>query len=189
MFDYKLFSYITYIHYVPETWTMEVQLDQRTQEFLCAFENTGFTPIMFKNVLSLKSKYAKILYVYFRSYRDGKGIEGSSYTIENLRKLLGTKNKYPDWYNFKRYILLPAIEEINEKTDIFVFGYRHEIEEKLDGRKLNNLSEKERAKIMLESMCVKSTKGKSIYKLMFHVKEKTGNLDTVVFGTRKKKVS
>lgn len=189
VYDYQLFSYITYVHYIPETWTMGVQLDKRTQEFLCTFEEGKFTPVVFRNILALKSKYAKILYVYFRSYRDGKGIRGSSYTIEHLRRLLGTKDKYLKWGDFKRYILIPAIEEINEKTDIFVFGKRDRIQEMLNGDKINDLSEKERAKIMLNSMCETTVKGKTIYKLIFHVKKKADDLDTVVFGTKKKKAS
>ena len=171
VYEYQLFSYITYVHYVPETWTMEVQLDKRTQEFLCTFEKGGFTPVMFKNILALKSKYAKILYVYFRSYRDGAGMKGSSYTIEHLRKLLGVEEKYEKWGDFKRYILLPAIQEINEKTDIFIFGRRDKIVEMLKGKKVKDISEKECTKIMLNSMCETSTKGKSIYKLTFQVEK------------------
>lgn len=179
-YEYRSFGYITHIRYVPETWTMEVRMDKDTQEFLCKYEQGDFTPIVFKNIVSLKKKYAKMLYMYFRSYRDGN-IKGTSYTIEHLKSLLGLEDKYPNWYNFKRYILLPAIEEINEKSDIFVFGNRNIISNLLEDRKLEDLTEKERAKIILESMCIKADKGKSIYKIQFHVEKNEGNLDEMVF--------
>ena len=150
-YEYRSFGYITHVHYVPETWTMEVRMDKDTQEFLCKYEQGDFTPIVFKNIVSLKKKYAKMLYMYFRSYRDGN-IKGTSYTIEHLKSLLGLEDKYPNWYNFKRYILLPAIEEINEKSDIFVFGNRNIISNLLGDRKLEDLTEKERARIILESI-------------------------------------
>ena len=61
-----------------------------------------------------------MLYMYFRSYRDGN-IKGTSYTIEHLKNLLGLEDKYDRWADFKRYILLPAIEEINETETEIIF--------------------------------------------------------------------
>ena len=63
------------------------------------------------------------------------------------------EEKYEKWGDFKRYILLPAIQEINEKTDIFIFGRRDKIVEMLKGKKVKDISEKECTKIMLNSMC------------------------------------
>ena len=166
--EYRTYSYITHIHYVPETWTMEVRMDKDTQEFLCHFEQGDFTPVVFKNVVALKSKHAKILYMYFRSFKGGN-VKGSSYTIEHLKQLLGLTEKYKDWYNFKRYVLIPAIEEINSKTDIQVIGKRDVLYDLLGERNYNDLPIKEKAKISLESMCIKGSKGKAIEKIFFHV--------------------
>lgn len=121
VYRYTTFGYITHVDYIPETWTMQVRMDKDTQEFLCHFEQGDFTPVVFKNIVALKSKHAKMLYMYFRSYKDGN-IKGTSYTIEHLKELLGLAEKYPRWTDFRRYVLLPAIEEINTKTDIQVIG-------------------------------------------------------------------
>ena len=99
------------------------------------------------------------------------------------------EEKYEQWGDFKRYILLPAIQEINEKTDIFIFGRRDKIVEMLKGKKVKDISEKECTKIMLNSMCETSTKGKSIYKLTFQVEKKAKDLDAVIFGGKKANAS
>lgn len=166
--EYVTYGYINHIRYVPETWTMEVRMDKDTQEFLCHFEQGEFTPVVFKNVVTLKSKHAKILYMYFRSFKDGN-IKGSSYTVEHLKQLLGISDKYPRFADFKRYVLIPAIEEINSKTDIQVIGKRDVFYDLLGERNYNDLSAREKAKISLESMCVKGSKGKAIEKIFFHV--------------------
>lgn len=165
---YETFGYITHVKYRPETWTMEVKMDKDTQEFLCHFEQGDFTPVVFKNIVALKSKHAKMLYMYFRSFKDGN-IKGTSYTIEHLKEFLGLSNKYPKWTDFRRYVLEPAIKEINEKTDIQVIGKRDVFYYLLDGQKYNDLSVDKKAKIALESMCVKADKGKAIEKIFFHV--------------------
>lgn len=166
--EYITYGYITHIRYIPETWTMEVRMDKDTQEFLCHFEQGDFTPVVFKNIVALKSKHAKILYMYFRSFKDGN-IKGSSYTVEHLKQLLGILDKYPRFADFKRYVLIPAIEEINSKTDIQVIGKRDVFYDLLGERNYNDLSIQEKAKISLESMCVKGSKGKAIEKIFFHV--------------------
>lgn len=54
------------------------------------------------------------------------------YTIEELRELTGTKNKYTRWDNFKRKVLDEAQKIFNDKTDIsftyeLISGYYNQI--------------------------------------------------------------
>lgn len=149
-------------------------MPRETQQFLMNYE-TGFTPVEFKNMVKLKSKHAKILYLFFRSYRDG--VDHTDYTLEHLRQLLGLENKYPDWYNFKRYVLLPAMQEINTKTDICVIGRRDVYYDALEGRKPEDIAPDEHAKIVVDSMARKGDKGKSIYKITFRVSKQDNVID------------
>lgn len=71
--------------------------------------------VEFKNMVRLESKYAKILYLFFRSYRDG--VDHTDYTLEHLKGLLGLENKYPDWYNFKRYEMVEFIAYLPDNKD------------------------------------------------------------------------
>ena len=50
----------------------------------------------------------------------------------------------------------------------------------LAGKKYNDLSPKEKAKISLESMCVKASKGKAIEKIFFHVVDSKKELKEVI---------
>lgn len=171
---YKTYSYFSYIEYDIETGILLVSMPRQTQQFLMNYE-TGFTPVEFKNMVKLQSKYAKILYLFFRSYRDG--VAHTDYTLEHLRQLLGLENRYPSWYDFKRYVLLPAMEEINTKTDILVIGRRDEYYGAMQGRTPDNVSAEEHAKIVVDSMARKGDRGKSIYKITFRVSKQDDVID------------
>lgn len=146
---YESYSYFSYIKYHFDTGILDVRMPRETQFFLMNYK-TGFTPIEFINMVKLKSKYAKILYLFFRSYRDG--VDHTDYTLEHLRQLLGLEDKYPDWYNFKRYVLIPAMKEINEKSDISVIGKRDVYYEAMAGKKQDDMTPEEYAKIVVDSI-------------------------------------
>lgn len=127
---------LNYIHsskYIPRKGMIEVVLEEKTQEFINKYYR-NFTPIQLSYIVNLKSVYAKILYMYFRFY---SSVRHSSYTLERLRQMLGLINgdrkvdKYKNWYDLKRYVLIPAIQEINEKTDIRVFVHQDKYDELL----------------------------------------------------------
>lgn len=171
---YKSYSYFSYIEYDIETGILSVNMPMQTQQFLMNYE-TGFTPVEFKNMVKLNSKYSKILYLFFRSYRDG--VDHTDYTLEHLRQLLGLEEKYPKWYDFKRYVLIPAMEEINTKTDIFVIGKRDEYYGAMQDRTPENISAEEHAKIVVDSMARKGNRGNSIYKITFRVSRQDNVID------------
>ena len=149
-------------------------MPDETQSFLMNYE-TGFTPVEFKNMVKLKSKYAKILYLFFRSYRDG--VDHTDYTLEHLRQLLGLENKYPKWFDFKRYVLVPAMEEINSKTDICVIGKRDIYHNALEGRKPEDIPKDEYAKIVVDSMARRANRGNAMYKITFRVSRNDNEVD------------
>lgn len=171
---YKNYSYFSYLEFNNDTGLLEISMPKQIQEFLMNYE-TGFTPVEFKNLVRLQSKYSKILYLFFRSYRDG--VDHTDYTLEHLRELLGLENKYPRWADFKRYVLIPAMEEINTKTDIKVIGKRDVYYDALDGRKPEDIEPDEYAKIVVDSMARKGDRGKSIYKITFRVSKQDNVID------------
>ena len=67
---------------------------KQTQQFLMNYE-IGLTPVEFENMVKLKSKNVKILYLFFRSYRDG--VNHTDYILEHLRQLLVLEKKHPKW--------------------------------------------------------------------------------------------
>lgn len=167
---------LNYIHsskYIPRKGVIEVVLEEKTQEFINKYDN-NFTPIQLGYIVNLKSVYAKILYMYFRSFLS---IHHSSYTVEHLKQMLGLINeskkidKYKKWYDLKRYVLLPAIHEINTKTDIKVIGHLDKYNELLEE---NGYTEDEAilSKIAVDSMVGrwdKNNGSKEIKKIFFNV--------------------
>lgn len=77
----------------------------------------NFTRFRLSNVLLMKNKYSIRLYEILKSYASLK----STYTIqlEQLKKLLNTPN-YPNYYDFNKRVLEPAVKEINLYADITV---------------------------------------------------------------------
>lgn len=188
--EYMSFSYVSFIHYYRSTKQIKLIMPKKTREFLCNNE-TNFTPLKLKYLYRLKSKHTKILYMYFRSFienTDSK-IHGSSKNIVGLKELLQLEDKYSRWIDFKRYILLPAIREINKNTDIFITGYREEMQKQLDGRNFKELNEDVQLRILVDSMCVKGSSGKAIKKIQFHVISKESDIYKKYYETEEVKVS
>lgn len=184
-YEYTSFGYLSKISYSENTGILNVVMNAETQKFLNNCDK-NFTPILFKNIISLKNKHAKLLYIFFRSYRDGiPQNKGTSYTLEHIKQVLGLEDKYPKWADFKRNVLIKAIKEINEKTDILIIGKRDVYYKSLAGREVEDISAHEYAEIVVNSMAQKASRGKSIEKIFFHVsnndKNVTDNLEDEVF--------
>jgi len=70
-------------------------------------------------VAGLKSRYAIILYEMVKDYEK---VQIPEMTIEEFRKLFNIEDKYPKMPDLKRWVLDPAVHEINnsENVDFFV---------------------------------------------------------------------
>lgn len=79
----------------------------------------------------MKSQYSIRLYELFKSVL---GKTNWYFSIEDLRKIFMCEKSYSHIGHFKSRVIEPAIQEINEKTDILV-DYEYETE----GRKVVGL--------------------------------------------------
>ncbi|MCY1375787.1 Initiator Replication protein [compost metagenome] len=50
-----------------------------------------------------------------------KRFGGRDFELTKLRELLELQTKYPSVKDFRKYVLEPAVAEINQHTDIFLF--------------------------------------------------------------------
>lgn len=66
---------------------------------------------------TFRSKYSLLLYENLKVHRFQRSI---AYTLEVLRKLLGVESKYKSISELKRQVLLPSVDEINTKADIYI---------------------------------------------------------------------
>ncbi|MCT4632894.1 MAG: RepB family plasmid replication initiator protein [Firmicutes bacterium] len=102
----------------------KIQLSDFLNEHLLNQEE-NFTSFSFENITNLKSKYAIVLYEYFKSYQHMK-LTKSKYTltikIDTLKNKLNISNvkSYNKLSDFKRKVLDNAIIQINYNTDLFI---------------------------------------------------------------------
>lgn len=80
-----------------------------------------YTQYRLQNVLVFRGKYAIRLYEIMRSYTSQRALdEGEEkeilITLDELKQLLDTES-YELWTDFNRFILKPAIKEINERAE------------------------------------------------------------------------
>ena len=79
----------------------------------------SYVPLQLLEIRNLvKSKYSLIIYELMSLYSfRNKPIK---FELNELRKLTGTKNEYKAFSDFEKRVLKVAVEEINEKTDLFI---------------------------------------------------------------------
>src|SRR5690606_10838527 len=105
-----------------------------------------YTSYRLSNILSLSSSYSIRLYELMRKWSFLNKWESS---VEEIREKLGALTKsYTLYGNFKNKVLLPAVEEINEQTDLFI-----SFKEIKKGRKVERIefSIRKAAKVRLAS--------------------------------------
>lgn len=110
-------------------WFSKVWTDKQSGKAKIRFDE-DMTPYLFdlqekflsyglKNILAMKSQFSIRLYEILKSYAFQKS---KTFEVDELKKMLmveGNKS-YVNFADFKKRVLLPAQEEINELTDITV---------------------------------------------------------------------
>ena len=103
---------VTYVTIDKQTGDYVFTLEQRVIELL---RNTDyFTKLDLKEFNPLKSKHSIILFEYLKRYENAPKIPLLS--INELKQITNTTNKYPNFNDFERFVLKVAITEINDKT-------------------------------------------------------------------------
>lgn len=95
-------------------------------------EELYYTTIKLLEEKSFKCSYSIIFYEIFKKYEK---IGIPTYTLEELKGLTKTSNKYKVYYEFKRWVLNPAIKEINKYDS----NYSYRFEEIKLGRKVDSI--------------------------------------------------
>ena len=114
------------IKLVPVTY-VDLDIDKGVYKFkledivIDLLKNTDyFTKLDLKEFNPLKSKHSIVIFEYLKRYENFGQIP--LITMEELRSITDTKDKYPNFTDFERYVLSPAKKEINEHT-AFTFDY------------------------------------------------------------------
>jgi plasmid replication initiation protein len=123
-------SWIEKPYLYKNTRKIKIRLDKDMLPYLIQVKD-NFTKYELIAILALKSKFSLRLYELFKSYEYLGKFEIS---LDELRKMLMIEKEYPKFYDFRRYVLDKAIDEITTYTDLEVsYGITK------DGRKITGL--------------------------------------------------
>lgn len=120
-------SWIEKPYLYPNSGKMKIRLDRDMMPYLLQLKG-NFTEYELIAVLALKSKFSLRLYELFKSYEYQKQYKVS---LEALRRTLMIDTEYSKFYDFRRYVIDKAIDEINAFTDLYI---TYEVDK--DGRKI-----------------------------------------------------
>ncbi|MGL6107245.1 replication initiation protein [Romboutsia sp.] len=115
-----------------ETSIFKIEASQKIYDLLNTYLQTGYTPANLAVLFSMKNYYAQRLYDLLRLWSGTKNV--INYTVADLKMYLQLEDNYPEYGNFKRRIIIPAVKELNQ-TGYFVIDFK---ENKI-GRKVDSL--------------------------------------------------
>lgn len=107
--------WVSQIAYVPNEGVIELFFTPGISQLLSSI-NRDFTQYKLENVLGFKSSYSIRFYELFKRW----GGTGRDIELEDLREMLELGDKYEAWDNFKKWVLIPSINDINETSDVKV---------------------------------------------------------------------
>lgn len=106
------FSSVTY----NEDGTIKISFDTELLPYLLQLR-TNFTTYTLDNILPMKKKYSIRFYELLKQYQK---IGKRNFTVSELREILNCENEYLKFAEFERRIIVPAVKEINDHSDIYV---------------------------------------------------------------------
>lgn len=119
-------------------------------------EELYYTTIKLLEEKSFKCSYSLIFYEIIKKY-DGENIEMPIYTLEEIRQMTGTVNKYKLYYDFKKRVLNPAMEEINKFSQKYSYDFK-EIKIGKTINKIQFIKEKKSAENIIDITSIKEVK-------------------------------
>ena len=100
----------------PNNNTVTLYLSSRIAELFSQLKGS-YTQCLLKNVFLLKTSYAARLYELVMQYKPNYK-KVPVITLDEIRLLLGIEDKYKTYNELQRFVVVPALTEINKLTDI-----------------------------------------------------------------------
>ena len=127
--DYTLIGGFSYDE---NTKTFHIESLPKIYDLLKDYYSNGYTPINLFVTLAMNNYYGQRFYDLLRLWSGTKSV--INYKVDYLKECLQLTNKYPNFKDFKRRVILPAIKELND-TGYFEIDFK---ENKL-GRKVDSI--------------------------------------------------
>ncbi|MGL5715175.1 MAG: replication initiation protein [Paraclostridium sp.] len=112
--------------------TFHIEALPKIYDLLKDYYSNGYTPINLFVTLGMNNYYGQRLYDLLRLWSGTKNT--INYKVDYLKECLQLTNKYPNFKDFKRRVILPAIKELND-TGYFEI----DIKEIKVGRKVDSI--------------------------------------------------
>lgn len=109
-------NWLASAEYMPNEGAIELEFSEKLKPFLLQLKEK-FTSFKLLDILSLKSAHSMRIYELLKQYEK---IGYRQFTIEKLKSTMGLSDEYPIYYDFKKRVILVAIKEINEHTDLLI---------------------------------------------------------------------
>ena len=113
---YKFSHFFSFIEYHENEGIIDFRFDKSLKPYLLQLKE-NFTKSDLKYVLKLKTPYSVRIYHLLKQFEQTRW---RKITLEELKEILGVEDKYPEYRDFKRRILLPSLKQINQHTDLFI---------------------------------------------------------------------
>lgn len=126
-------SYVFLMGYVynNKSDSFKIEVPERVYNLLMQYID-GYTPITLQTWLGLKNTYAQRFYDLLRMWSGTKNI--ISYKVDDLKMYFQIEDKYPNFKDFKRRVIVPAVTELND-TGYFEIDFK----ENKVGRKVDSI--------------------------------------------------
>ncbi|MEG2058117.1 MAG: replication initiation protein, partial [Romboutsia sp.] len=119
-YEYLEYGFINGFIYNSSNDTFTITANERVYNLLHKYLDEGYTPINLEIWLSLQNTYAQRLYDLLRAWSGTKNT--INYSVNKLRELMLLESKYKQYTDFRKRVLIPAIDELNN-TGYFQIDY------------------------------------------------------------------
>ena len=112
----RSFRWVEKVYIDHNAGTLSVQLDNSLKDYYIGLKK-NYAIFQFGYTVAFTSKYSYTMYEFIKKKHEKKHF---FYISVDEAKEIFAYNKYPNFSDFKKNVLDPAVSEINEKTDVNV---------------------------------------------------------------------
>ena len=110
-----LTRFVQSVIFDPNAGAVNIRFATDIYPYLSELEK-NFTKYRLANIVQLTSVYAVRLYELLICWL-GQGLHNKEFDIDDFRRLMGIDDKYSQFGELKKRVIVPALEQINEFTD------------------------------------------------------------------------
>lgn len=126
-------GWVQTIAYTEGCGEVELRFNKDMLPYLTSISGS-FTKYKLKHVVKMSSSFGVRLYELLVEWKDRFRAEEQEVSLEWLKRVLQVEGKYSSIKDFKKYVLNPAISDVNKHSD-----FRVSWEQKKTGRKISHL--------------------------------------------------